>query len=452
MEHLYLLIRRQFPDFVQAQYPTFIEFIKYYYKWLGENYTTNYDSILDIDQANEQFLRYYRSQLDVYGLLTDDPNFKHLKFIKEFYSAKGTEQGLLNILRIVYNDTTVSIQYPSENILRASNSVWYRESFITVQPVGASFNIVPETINSFYLRYPDIDDIKVDVIRFEIKDVDNIRLYFRKSNYVGITENQIVDIRDSDGYSIYIGEIIKSPSRLDIIDAGQGWQLGQIFRFTGSERDSLVKVTAVDSNGGITRTDIIRYGLGHTEGQQQVYDGSNTLGATATVEYVFDVVTDTVGKWLDDTSKVSNPSIRLEDNFYYQQFSYDVLSELNPTTYKSVAELLHPSGTKLFTTFVVNTNIGVVPIAVTSFPFIRSDLIDNVYIADTYIPKEFTKFLVDVVDPLESIAFNLTRPISESVSVTTAEGGTAVLTGAYAASDYFAETYSVSETLLVIGV
>lgn len=64
----------------------------------------------------------------------------------------------------------------------------------------------------------------------------------------------------------------------------------------------------------------------------------------------------TLGEWKTETSFLNNSSKFIRDNGYYQEFSYDVSSVINPVEYdKLVDDIVHVSGTKRFSSPLINS-------------------------------------------------------------------------------------------------
>lgn len=127
------LIEQQVPDFVRSDYPQFVKFIEYYYKWLEDSaegntiyHIMNSEKYRDIDETLDDFVRLLKEQLL--------PNFpektaldikKILKRSKEFYVQKGSEESLKWLFRVLY-DQDIEIFYPKKQILKASDGKWKR--------------------------------------------------------------------------------------------------------------------------------------------------------------------------------------------------------------------------------------------------------------------------------------------------------------------------------------
>jgi len=70
----------------------------------------------------------------------------------------------------------------------------------------------------------------------------------------------------------------------------------------------------------------------------------------------------TEGKWITTTSHISDRNRFIHDNDYYQEYSYDVSTILDPTVYESsLKDTVHVAGTKFFGTPLVSSTNNVAP-------------------------------------------------------------------------------------------
>jgi hypothetical protein len=126
------LIANQLPDFVRSEFPQFVLFLRKYYEFLDEenqvnNFLLNYEKNFDINRTLESFIPKFRNQYAQFfpvDSLLDERRL--IKFIKQFYEAKGSEKALELLFRILYNET-IEVFYPSEQILRASDGIWIED-------------------------------------------------------------------------------------------------------------------------------------------------------------------------------------------------------------------------------------------------------------------------------------------------------------------------------------
>ena len=123
------LITNQVPDYIKAEFPQFVLFLEKYYEFLDQdgeanNVLLNASSFSDINNTLDVFIPSFREQyLQMFpkdSLITDK---RLIKFIREFYEAKGSEESILFIFRTFFNEH-VDIIYPSKYVLKASDGVW----------------------------------------------------------------------------------------------------------------------------------------------------------------------------------------------------------------------------------------------------------------------------------------------------------------------------------------
>lgn len=126
------LIANQLPDFVRNEYPVFVTFLEKYYEYLDQenqvnNFLLNYEKNFDINRTLDAFVPKFKNQYAQDFPLTAQLDDRRLiKFIKQFYEAKGSEKAIELLFRILYNEN-VQFFYPSEQILRASDGIWIED-------------------------------------------------------------------------------------------------------------------------------------------------------------------------------------------------------------------------------------------------------------------------------------------------------------------------------------
>lgn len=78
----------------------------------------------------------------------------------------------------------------------------------------------------------------------------------------------------------------------------------------------------------------------------------NWLLSRATLINSSSYVGKTRGKYKTDSGQLSNTNIRLQDNYYYQAFSYVIESTKSNSEYRGMIKISHPAGTKLFSNLI----------------------------------------------------------------------------------------------------
>ena len=136
-ESLNYLISNQLPEFVQNEYPQFVLFLKKYYEFLDEqgqvnNFLLNADSLNDINRTLDIFVPSFANQyLKDFPADSSIDQRTLIKFIRQFYEAKGSEKSIELLFRMFYG-SEVEVIYPSEQILRASDGIWTKDTVIRI--------------------------------------------------------------------------------------------------------------------------------------------------------------------------------------------------------------------------------------------------------------------------------------------------------------------------------
>lgn len=448
------------------------------------------------------FITYFRSYLDVDGIFdaVDIHTAKYLKNIKDVYSAKGSEQALVFLLNSIHN-TKANILYPNENILRASDGRWNQESFITVR---VTYGSIPDDPSEIFIK-SDSGTRKALLTRVEILESTVVRLYYDNTQVVKVKENDIVQFRNANNIVICQAVTIRSPSSIKVEVPGKNWRIGQIVTIPGTIKDTIARVTQVDSIGRLLSLDIIEYGYNHIENQSltispysnipiiaditlirerisinpsaynytlNINDGTkgileelrasskgyfaqdyaitltnnpynlnafyiqryeydpneeiiiqeedqDWIESQATIVFNYGVTMKLAGKWSDDSrGQISNQQIVLQDNFYYQQFSYVIDSELNPNEYMDLALSVHPAGMKMFTKTNLQTVESIQPSAFSETPKFTKYILDNININDSLGSFSNSIILQDNIQVVSSISKSLRlQTLEDSFSI-----------------------------------
>jgi hypothetical protein len=81
------------------------------------------------------------------------------------------------------------------------------------------------------------------------------------------------------------------------------------------------------------------------------------LTSRVTVRLLYALSSKNRGTWKNDDGQVSHDSYRLQDNFYYQVFSYIIASKVNSPLQDRMIKLAHPAGMKYFKKLDLRTDI-----------------------------------------------------------------------------------------------
>lgn len=127
------------PFFIREDHPRFALFLKKYFEFLEQEYapvgalTEHYKNI-DIDQiSDDQYLELLYSKF-IADLPADIKTDKTtiMKYIKDFYRAKGSEKSVHFLLNALIGESNTAIYYPKRDILRASSGKWQRQKVLEI--------------------------------------------------------------------------------------------------------------------------------------------------------------------------------------------------------------------------------------------------------------------------------------------------------------------------------
>lgn len=151
---LFYLIEGQVPEYLQDTFPKFVEFLVAYYQFLEENHEVN-DILLnskrnsDIDLTLDLFVQQYKRQ---YGYDFPDSALierrRLIKFLHQYYDVKGSENAAELFFRMMYDDD-VTIQYPGDYVLRASDNNWRKKYTIKVDTDYNQISPAANTLRPF---------------------------------------------------------------------------------------------------------------------------------------------------------------------------------------------------------------------------------------------------------------------------------------------------------------
>lgn len=412
-DKLHKLIAGQLPNFVRSDYPQFVLFLEAYYRFLEKNSEAhdvllNMSSWNDIDESLDVFIPEFRKQYAY-----DFPNEGELdtrriiKYISQYYEAKGSENATELFFRILF-DTDVTISYPGDNILRASNGTWVQKNYLKIDTTGFTsedvFDLEGKTIDlAYYISLPGPDEVQtITTSCSQVLGTSEPNIYLLEVNlvhtytfpsYSDLLNITGVDI-DGDGINetisslgtydtkIFVvynetvyGRLTRQLTSVQSIDSyGAQFQIPDAYLAEESTgvNGAIVRVVSVqDFNtelyfledyvepGYVTAGDentlsglrIIESGWKFTASTETVTISLTPLdpaGTTATVTFNTGLIYRTPGYFKDASGFLSDIN-RLFDNYYYQPYSYLVTTTSSLDTWKEkYLKSTHPAGFKLF--------------------------------------------------------------------------------------------------------
>ena len=321
-EKLSTLVPSQLPEFVQSDFTTFVAFLEAYYEFLeqdqgAQELLQNARSYNDIDRTIDSFVEYFIKQY-----CNDIPrevlyNKKALvKNIQDLYNNKGNEKSYELLFKILYNKD-VEIFYPSTQILKPSDGKWVQKTSFFMRTIygdGSSLLEKNLYIKSSSSKFPIFISNRKKALTSVGESLIIHEYFFDNKNNIPIGIGDIIET------SSFKGEVVGSPSSFYITNPGTGFKVGDILPLkSGLGVGSKLKVTKVNSTGGILNLQFVSFGIGYS-GDFYNYFSSTEVNSSKTI---FDFsggvasVRDNLNGFIEQgtitTSSYANPGFFAED-------------------------------------------------------------------------------------------------------------------------------------------
>ena len=275
------LVQSQLPEFVREDYQSFVAFLQAYYEYLE---TTQVDpqTLRDLDNTLDSFIKYFKDELAINLPNSNVDSRFLLQHMKEHYGAKGSEASFKLLFRILFNKE-VTLDYPSKQMLRASDGRWNQDvsvfaEILTGSPndvVGKLVDVV--TPNKIIRVLVDRrQDVEIEVDR-AIRLSDTVYEFLIDRRFFGsINVGDRLRYRDDANGIYFTAEIKATTTSLEVQVPGSGFKVGDLYNIRNFDGfGSIMKVSRIDTNGGILAAQFIKFGVGYTT------DFTTTISARA---------------------------------------------------------------------------------------------------------------------------------------------------------------------------
>lgn len=248
-------VENQFPDFYKEEGPRFIEFVRAYFDWLEQdgqpieqmrNHLANIDIDTTVDDFVDEFVKQYMYSIP--SNILGDKRFL-IKHILDIYRSKGSIQGYKLLFRLLYNED-ITVYIPSNDILRASDAIWYEPFIMEVTDSPKLANFVGQTIIGSTTGAEAFVEEHTSVISggriCNVLYVTNIYGEFSVNEYV-IPKNDYGVVPTYTEYPKITGSVVD----IDIVSGGPGFQIGDTLKIDGNMGSyGIVKVSDMRSSVG----------------------------------------------------------------------------------------------------------------------------------------------------------------------------------------------------------
>jgi len=262
------VVASQLPEFVREDHQTFVQFLKAYYDHLDKQ-TPDIKTLRDLDTTLDSFIKHFKNELAANLPTTVVSERFLLQHIKEHYLAKGSEESFKLLFRLLFNKD-VTVEYPSKQMLRASDGKWNQDvsiicKILTGHPddiVGKLIDVItPNKIIRVLIDRRQYVEVEVERVVEIAPDVYEFYIDRRFFGNISIGDR----LRYQTETIYFTAEILATTSKLQVLEPGTGFKVGQLYPIrNGAGYGSIMKVTKASSEGGIISAEFIKFGVGYT--------------------------------------------------------------------------------------------------------------------------------------------------------------------------------------------
>lgn len=292
-ESLNNIIGTAIPEFVQADYPLFVEFMKAFVRFLedteGPAYKTRKfleyrDIATTLDEFVPYFLNMFAKKFPQYPQI---PRDLFVRSLREFYQNKGTKDSIEWFFRAIYNKQA-TVYYPRVDVLRASDSKWSAPLTLKVSaPTNGANSLVLKSTYFGQRVSTETGSALVEAVANNVisgRDVneltlksDSIEGYFLPGQTL---TNEIPPFIPS--------EILPVISAVTVISGGSGYAPNDEVLFsdpTGAGTGATAQVASTTSSA-LMGVEVLNGGDGFVVGQEVTFTSLSGTGGAAEVEEV----------------------------------------------------------------------------------------------------------------------------------------------------------------------
>jgi hypothetical protein len=349
VNELHPQVEFQVPAFIQDEHRDFLAFMREYYRFTEKNggplqFLRRLLSVQDIDETTTELLEYfYREYAPSFPRNTALSPSIIIKNIKSFYLAKGSEKSFKFLFRVFFG-ADVEFYYPRVDILRFSDAKWVQDR--TAKCVRISGDPSQLIGNRIIGTKSKASAYVEKVLLVQDGTITSVELFLNRSSIVGKFQPDEVVKDELNTCQLRVLPLIV---KIKLEEKGKGYQAGQEVKVRGEGFNCKARITAVGTQGEVESVQVYQFGAGYKP-ETTVIEFTSPPGIfqTATGTAIFDTTAKYPGYFLNSDSMLSSGK-RIQDGYYYQQFSYVIKSEESRDKYESIVRrLVHPAGFTFF--------------------------------------------------------------------------------------------------------
>ena len=264
------LVASQLPEHIRNEQPQFVAFLEAYYRYLEQN-EQNLTNLRDLDNTLDSFVVHFKNELGQNLPYSNVDEKFLLKHIKDLYLAKGSEASYDLLFKILFGKN-VTLDYPSKQMLRASDGKWNQDISVFVNVTEGTTDLIVgklvDVITPNRIIRVLIDRrqyVEVEVER-AIKVSETVYELILDRRFFGdINVGDRLRYRDDTTDSYFSGDILATTASLKVEQKGTGFKIGELYNIRNFDGyGTILKIKDVDANGGIEAAEFIKYGIGYS--------------------------------------------------------------------------------------------------------------------------------------------------------------------------------------------
>jgi hypothetical protein len=328
------IVSSQFPGFVREDHEAFVAFVKAYYEFLQQDYSTDLKTLRDIDTTLDEYIKHFKSEYasNIPFVLANErfvlPNIKDLNL------AKGSEASYRLLFRLLF-DKEITISYPGQQMLRASDGRWEQRVSIFVKIVlGTAEEVLDKTIEiitstgSIFTAIHKQVDVGITIDGYPVYEFFIDRKWFGN---ISIDDRVVYD-------GTFISHIVPTITKLKITQGGKHFKIGELYEV--GTTGTILKIVKTDNEGAIINAEIIQYSMDRLYEEGFVYNlvSKTDMERNLSVSDFIVTVPSLNHKHISFTDSTNGTS----ESFLMNQYDYNI-DPIEPTdffTHNYVGELL----------------------------------------------------------------------------------------------------------------
>jgi len=264
------LVASQLPEHIRNEQPAFVAFLEAYYRYLEQN-EKNLVNLRDLDNTLDSFIVHFKNELAQNLPYSNIDEKFLLKHIKDLYLSKGSEASYDLLFKILFGKN-VTLDYPSKQMLRASDGKWNQDISVFVNVTEGNTDLIVgklvDVITPNRIIRVLVDRrqyVEVEVER-AIKVSETVYELILDRRFFGdINIGDRLRYRDDTTGSYFSGDILATTASLRVEQKGTGFKIGELYNIRNFDGyGTILKIKDVDANGGINAAEFIKYGIGYS--------------------------------------------------------------------------------------------------------------------------------------------------------------------------------------------